>query len=56
MATLAYEEVLVPDKASEGTRNVMFLHGLLGSGKNWRTFAKRLASSALQQSPPNSPG
>ncbi|CAM6099055.1 unnamed protein product [Calypogeia fissa] len=56
VATLAYDEVLVPEKPSEGMRNVLFLHGLLGSGKNWRSFAKLLASSALERSPPNSPG
>ncbi|KAG6556915.1 hypothetical protein Mapa_001330 [Marchantia paleacea] len=56
MATLAYDEILVPEKASSGMRTVLFFHGLLGSGRNWRTFAKRLASKAQEQSGAQFPG
>jgi esterase len=28
----------------EGEKTVVFLHGILGSGANWRTFAKRLVA------------
>ncbi|KAL2611154.1 hypothetical protein R1flu_022846 [Riccia fluitans] len=57
MATLAYDELLVPEKGSfDGMRTVMFMHGLLGSGRNLRTFAKRLASRAQEQSAADFPG
>lgn len=38
--TLAYEEIPSSEKPSKST--VFVLHGLLGSGRNWRSFSKNL--------------
>lgn len=44
LQTLAYEEVRTSgDRESEST--ALILHGLLGSGRNWRSFSRSLASS-----------
>jgi len=44
LQTLAYEEVQTSgDRESEST--ALILHGLLGSGRNWRSFSRSLASS-----------
>ncbi|CAE6076003.1 unnamed protein product [Arabidopsis arenosa] len=44
LQTLAYEEVRSSgDRKSEST--ALILHGLLGSGRNWRSFSRSLASS-----------
>ncbi|KAG7565427.1 Alpha/beta hydrolase fold-1 [Arabidopsis suecica] len=44
LQTLAYEEVRSSgDRKSEST--ALILHGLLGSGRNWRSFSRSLVSS-----------
>ncbi|XP_010515724.1 PREDICTED: protein ABHD11-like isoform X1 [Camelina sativa] len=44
LQTLAYEEVRSSgDRKNEST--ALILHGLLGSGRNWRSFSRSLASS-----------
>ncbi|XP_043698618.1 protein ABHD11 [Telopea speciosissima] len=49
LGTLAYEEIRVtPEKPKESTAFV--LHGLLGSGRNWRTFSRSLASKLASPS------
>lgn len=55
-STLAYEELVVPGKGSEEVKTAMVVHGLMGSGRNWRTVSKRLASDIVDSSPPGSPG
>uniref|UniRef100_A0A1J3DT36 Abhydrolase domain-containing protein IMO32 n=1 Tax=Noccaea caerulescens TaxID=107243 RepID=A0A1J3DT36_NOCCA len=48
--TLAYEEVKTSgDRKYEST--ALILHGLLGSGRNWRSFSRSLASSLSVSSP-----
>lgn len=50
--TLAYEEVQSP--AERPTNLTAFvLHGLLGSGRNWRSFSRTLVSSLSSASPPS---
>ncbi|KAJ4978097.1 hypothetical protein NE237_008877 [Protea cynaroides] len=49
LETLAYEEIrLTPERPKESIAFV--LHGLLGSGRNWRSFSRSLASK-LASSP-----
>jgi esterase len=40
---LATQTVTAPDAAPD--RTIVFLHGILGSGANWRTFAKQIVAA-----------
>lgn len=51
--TLAYDEVVAnpPDQSKPGQPNLgIIVHGLLGTGRNWRTFARSLAKQAAAES------
>lgn len=54
-STLAYEEVVVQGSGTGQVKTAMVVHGLMGSGRNWRTVSKRLAS-AIVDSTPGAPG
>lgn len=50
--TLAYEEIQAsPSKPFN--RTAFVFHGLLGSGRNWRTFSRSLATELEKRSPEN---
>lgn len=51
--TLAYDEVVAhpPDKGNTGQLRLgLIVHGLLGTGRNWRTFARSIAKQAAAES------
>ncbi|MQM00118.1 hypothetical protein Taro_032852 [Colocasia esculenta] len=50
MGTLAYEEIVAPSEGPPPAATALVLHGLLGSGRNWRTFARNLASELAESS------
>lgn len=50
---LACDEVVAhpPDKSGDNKFNLgLIVHGLLGTGRNWRTFARSLAKQAATES------
>ena len=51
-AQLAYEEIPAPGAPEKGTEvsTCLLVHGLLGSGRNWRTFSRRLVAEAYASS------
>ncbi|KAI3434031.1 AB hydrolase-1 domain-containing protein [Psidium guajava] len=54
LQTLAYEEVPPPSSEDNSVAPTAFvLHGLLGSGRNWRSFSRSLASTLSTASPPS---
>lgn len=64
MATLAYEDIVVkPSEEEEAeasnasrTFRAIILHGLMGSGRNWKNFSRQLGSAILQRSSQGSAG
>lgn len=65
MVTLAYEEIVIPSKEGENNGGglndsnscmAIILHGLMGSGRNWRHFSQQLGASLLEKSSQSSPG
>lgn len=50
-ATLAYEEVEVKGNGAGKVKTALVVHGLMGSGRNWRTVSKRLANAVLEAAP-----
>ncbi|EOA24359.1 hypothetical protein CARUB_v10017598mg [Capsella rubella] len=45
LQTVAYEEVRSSGDGKKNESTALILHGLLGSGRNWRSFSRSLASS-----------
>ncbi|KAK9815258.1 hypothetical protein WJX72_000795 [[Myrmecia] bisecta] len=53
VATIAHDEITAPGPSKtppEELQHAAVIHGLLGSGRNWRTFSRRLANDAAAQS------
>lgn len=51
-STLSYEEVLVGDTSKSNVPQpslALVVHGLLGTGRNWRTFARSLGKQAANE-------
>ncbi|KAK3031448.1 hypothetical protein RJ639_035271 [Escallonia herrerae] len=53
LETLAFEEVRSPSDERPSKFTAFVLHGLLGSGRNWRSFSRTLASTFSTSSPPS---
>ncbi|KAG0452205.1 hypothetical protein HPP92_026082 [Vanilla planifolia] len=51
LSTLSYEEIRASERPFDSS--VFVLHGLLGSGRNWRTFSRKLASELQNTSNSN---
>ncbi|KAJ0969723.1 hypothetical protein J5N97_022600 [Dioscorea zingiberensis] len=51
LETIAYEEIRASDEPFDST--VLVLHGLLGSGRNWKTFSRNLLSDLNKSCPSN---
>ena len=45
MSTLAHAVVTPDGAAAPSSKTMLFLHGILGSGANWRTFARQLVAA-----------
>lgn len=51
VGTLAYEEVSASSEGVAPASTALVLHGLLGSGRNWKTFSRNLAAALASSSP-----
>lgn len=49
-ATIAYEEIPAPGPPGTDPDTCVLVHGLLGSGRNWRTLSRRLVGEAYASS------
>lgn len=51
-AQLAYEEIPAPGAPEKdaAVSTCLLVHGLLGSGRNWRTFSRRLVAEVYASS------
>ena len=45
MASPSLSRAIVAAEGATPSRHILFLHGILGSGGNWRTFARRLVAA-----------